>query len=151
MNKKKPRSPSPEEAAVLLYKMKVRGYEGTVERLAARTRPFPASPLRPVIPFSSSSQATDELVQELLKVSRNHLVHGDVIDMDAIADLVVELADTSEPSRAVTRPDLEREKVRERMPPLRAEQLLHLFLSKSDREELIGDLAEEYWTIILPN
>jgi len=155
MREKKPRPPSPEEAAVLLYEIKMRGYEGTVERLDPRTRLSPAWRLSPAMRFSSShrgSQTTDELFLELIN-RRNHAIHGQAVDMDAVAELFIELADRSEPPTepgTVTRPEPEPDQVTEWMPPLGAEQLLHLFLSKSDREELIGDLEEEYRTVILP-
>ena len=38
----------------------------------------------------------------------------------------------------------------ENVPPKRAEMLLHFGLPKRDREYMIGDLEEEYRTVILP-
>ena len=35
-------------------------------------------------------------------------------------------------------------------PPEAAEDLLYIFLPREDREALLGDLEEEYWTDILP-
>lgn len=40
--------------------------------------------------------------------------------------------------------------VRREMPPLRAQKLLHFLLPKNLRESLIGDLEEEYRTVIFP-